>query len=106
MLVRNVTIEKPLPIVEAAGHLSCQIFPHNNKKRKLFFAGLQEMYSAALIKTFWSSQSGRWEWLTGKIYKAGKRVLDRSHSQLENSVIVNYKGYLRSGDALWGGEVV
>ena len=104
---QGVTIEKPLPIVEAAGHLAAKIFPHNNKKRKLFFAGLQEMYSAARNKDVLVVHSpGGWgnahcEDIQG-CEKSIVTVVTATMEKLGYSQTI--KGYLRSGDALWGGR--
>jgi hypothetical protein len=48
--LRDITTEKALPIIEAAGQLAAKLFPHSSKKRKLFFNSLQEIYSAARNK--------------------------------------------------------
>jgi len=104
---QGVTIEKPLPIVEAAGHLAAKIFPHNNKKRKLFFAGLQEMYSAARNKDVLVVHSpggwgnAHWEDIQGW----EKSIVTGVTATLEKlGYSQTIKGYLRSGDALWGGR--
>jgi hypothetical protein len=104
---QGVTIEKPLPIVEAAGHLAAKIFPHNNKKRKLFFAGLQEMYSAARNKDVLVVHSpggwgnAHWEDIQGW----EKSIVTGVTATMEKlGYSQTIKGYLRSGDALWGGR--
>ena len=99
--------EKPLPIVEAAGRLAAKLFPHNTKKRKLFFTGLQEMYSAARNKDVLVIHSpggwgnARWEDIQGW----EKSIVTGVTATLEKlGYSQTIKGYLRCGDALWGGR--
>ena len=99
--------EKHLPIVEAAGQLAAKLFPHSHKKRKLFFDGLQEMYSAARNKDVLVIHSpggwgnARWEDIQGW----EKSIVTGVTATLEKlGYSQTIKGYLRSGDALWGGR--
>ena len=104
---QGVTTEKALPVVEAAGHLAAKLFPHSTKKRKVFFAGLQEMYSAARNKDVLVIHSpggwgnAHWEDIQGW----EKSIVTGVTAALEKlGYSQTIKGYLRCGDALWGGR--
>ena len=87
--------------------MAAKLFPHNSKKRKLFFSGLQEMYSAARNKDVLVIHSpGGW----GNTHWEGLQDWEKSIvtgvtatlEKLGYSCIM--RQYFRSGDALWGGK--
>ena len=104
---RDITTEKALPIIEAAGQLAAKLFPRSSKKRKLFFNGLQEMYSAARNKDILIIHSpGGWgnthwediqDWEQSIVTGVTATVEKLGYSQ-------TMKQYFRAGDALWGGR--
>ncbi len=103
--VPDTTAEKPQPIVEEAVQLAAELFPHNSKKRKLFFNSLQEIYSAARTSEILVIHSpGGWgnaNW--DNLQDWEKSIVTGVTATLEKlgySYIV--KQYFRSGDELWG----
>jgi hypothetical protein len=104
---QNPAAEKAQPIIEAAGQLAAKLFPHNSKKRKLFFNHLQEMYSAALNRDILIIHSpGGW----GNTHWDGiqdweKSIVTGVTATLEKlgySCIM--RQYFRACDPLWGGK--
>ena len=105
--LQDLTTEKALPIIEAASQLAAKLFPHSNKKRKLFFNGLQEMYSAARNKDILIIHSpGGWgnahwedmqDWEKSIVTGVTATLEKLGYSQI-------MKAYFRSGDRLWGGR--
>jgi hypothetical protein len=103
--VPDTTAEKPQPIVEAARQLAAELFPHNSKKRKLFFSSLQEIYSAARTSDILVIHSpGGWgnaNW--DNLQDWEKSIVTGVTATLEKlgySYIMQQ--YLRSGERLWG----
>ena len=97
--------EKTQPIIESAIQLAAKLFPHNRRKRKLFFENLQEMYSAARNKDVLVIHSpggwgnAHWEDIQGW----EKSIVTGVTATLEKlGYSQTIKGYLRSGNALWG----
>jgi hypothetical protein len=97
--------EKAQPVIEAAIQLAAKLFPHNRKKRKLFFESLQEIYSSARNQDVLIIHSpGGW----GNTHWDGlldweKSIVTGVTATLEKlgySCIM--RQYFRSGDALWG----
>ena len=98
---------KNQPTIEAAIQLAAKLFPHNRRKRKLFFENLQEMYSAARNKDVLVIHSpggwgnARWEDIQGW----EKSIVTGVTATLEKlGYSQTIKGDLRSGNALWGGK--
>ena len=105
MKFRILTTEKAQPVIEAAGQLAAKLFPNAIKKQKLFFNGLQEMYSAAynndvlVIHSPGGWGNAHWE----SLLDWEKSIVTGVTATLEKlgySYIV--KQYFRSGDGLWG----
>jgi len=103
--VPDTTAENPQPIVEAARQLAAELFPHNSKKRKLFFSVLQEKYSAARTSEILVIHSpGGWgnaNW--DNLQDWEKSIVTGVTATLEKlgySYIMQQ--YLRSGEGLWG----
>jgi hypothetical protein len=103
--VPNITTEKAQPVIEAAGQLAAKLFPNAPKKQKLFFNGLQEMYSAAynndilVIHSPGGWGNAHWE----SLLDWEKSIVTGVTATLEKlgySYIM--KQYFRSEDALWG----
>ena len=104
---QDIAAEKAQPIIEAAGQLAAKLFPHNSRKRKLFFHDLQELYSSARNKEILVIHSpGGWgntHW--EEIQDWEKSIVTGVTVTLEKlgySYIM--RQYFRSGDALWGGK--
>jgi hypothetical protein len=102
---QNSATDNTQPIIEAAGQLAAQLFPHNRKKRKLLFNHLQEIYSSARNNDILVIHSpGGW----GNTHWDGIQEWEKSIvtgvtvtlAKLGYSVIM--KQYFRSGDELWG----
>jgi hypothetical protein len=105
---RDLTPENDFPVEDAAEQLAAKLFPRSNKKRKLFYRGLQEMYQAARNQDVLVIQSpGGWG---NTHYQEGLQGWERSIvtgvtatiEKLGYSCIM--RQYFRCDDALWGGK--
>ncbi len=103
--IQNPASEKAQPIIEAAGQLALKLFPHNSKKRQLFFNQLQGMYSSArnsdilVIHSPGGWGNANWE----NLQDWEKSIVTGVTATLEKlgySYIM--KQHFRSGDELWG----